>query len=240
MDQFACYYCAISGDSFADIIGDSIVEHNDKILKIKSRELNISSGNLGYRTHNFLVNPRSIQEKKQNIIVKNAAPGNLQVQIVGNIGPRQVATIRSPLAKKSKRNHVSSTDTGCESLPVDMDIDEQSKDEDTQTGDVKRLTEHRPSVIHALRRHGQLELWKKVHELIANNKFPMDNIAFLLFLDVVRWYSKDNTVAMRYDDSVSKFWRIGFKSIHGRFLRFLRGPKHNGQIVFQESQTSYF
>ena len=39
--------------------------------------------------------------------------------------------------------------------------------------------------------------------LLALGKFPLDKIAFLLFLDVVKWFSLDNTSAI-YIDTVKK------------------------------------
>ncbi|KAK3085168.1 hypothetical protein FSP39_025400 [Pinctada imbricata] len=39
---------------------------------------------------------------------------------------------------------------------------------------------------------------------------------------------------MRYDEQVTKFWKIGYKLFHGKFLRFMDGPKHKGQITFGE------
>jgi hypothetical protein len=63
----------------------------------------------------------------------------------------------------------------------------------------------------------------------------MDNITFLLFLDVVRWYGKTSTTQMRYNDTaVNKFWRIGYKMFHGKWLRYMNGPKNKGDLVFVE------
>jgi hypothetical protein len=39
--------------------------------------------------------------------------------------------------------------------------------------------------------------------MISNNEFPMDNIAYLLFLDVVKWYGSQNAVTMRYDETAT-------------------------------------
>lgn len=59
----------------------------------------------------------------------------------------------------------------------------------------------------------------------------MNNIAFLLLLDVVRFYKLENTTHMRYRDETRLFWRTGFQMFHGRFLRFMGGPKSQGQIT---------
>jgi hypothetical protein len=52
----------------------------------------------------------------------------------------------------------------------------------------------------------------------------MDNIAFLLFLDVVKWHNSESTTLMRYEcPAVNKFWRIfrpDFQNDHRRYNPF--------------------
>jgi hypothetical protein len=68
--------------------------------------------------------------------------------------------------------------------------------------------------------------------MLALASFPMDNIAFLLFLDVVKWHNSETTILIRYEcPAVNKFWRIGYKIFHGKWLRFMSGPKNTGDIV---------
>ena len=45
-------------------------------------------------------------------------------------------------------------------------------------------------------------------ELIYTDKFPMDNIAFCLLLDVARWYSLKSTTQMYYSKQSLLFWRV--------------------------------
>ena len=65
--------------------------------------------------------------------------------------------------------------------------------------------------------------------MIADGTFPLDNIAFQIFLDVAEWFGLENTVAMWYSPNVVKFWRIGYRLFHGKFLRFMGGYKNLGQ-----------
>jgi hypothetical protein len=39
----------------------------------------------------------------------------------------------------------------------------------------------------------------KTPKMLALASFPMDNIAFLLFLDVVKWHNSESTTLMRYE-----------------------------------------
>ena len=44
--------------------------------------------------------------------------------------------------------------------------------------------------------------------LLASGTFPLHNICYLLFLDIVGWYSCDSTTHMRYGHETVKFWQI--------------------------------
>ena len=60
------------------------------------------------------------------------------------------------------------------------------------------LKEIMPAVLEHLRENGHLQSYTKWCHLIAENKFPLDNIiCFLLFLDIVEWFSKSTTSEMR-------------------------------------------
>ena len=40
---------------------------------------------------------------------------------------------------------------------------------------------------------------------------------------------------MRYCEEMKEFWRTGLRLFHGRFLRFMGGPKNKGQILHNET-----
>ena len=50
------------------------------------------------------------------------------------------------------------------------------------------LTEMLPQVLGSLKTAGQLSTQMKFNQLLADNKIPMTNIAYLLFPDVVEWH----------------------------------------------------
>jgi hypothetical protein len=46
---------------------------------------------------------------------------------------------------------------------------------------------------------------------------------------------------MRYNDTaVNKFWRIGYKMFHGKWLRYMNGPKNKGDLVNRFSALGEF
>ena len=63
----------------------------------------------------------------------------------------------------------------------------------------------------------------------------MDNICYLLMLYLVEGFSSGNTQQMRYREQTTKFWQIGFRLFHGKFLRFMSGLGNSGPIPEFES-----
>ena len=93
-----------------------------------------------------------------------------------------------------------------------------------------------PDVIRTLKENERLQEYISFNRLLAENKIPVHNIAFLLFIDVVRWFSLEGyTTSMRYSEQVKLFWRTGLRLFDGRFLRFMGGPKNKGNILCSES-----
>lgn len=119
-----------------------------------------------------------------------------------------------------------------ELFPISWENDVQQESDDDK---IRRML---PLVLSSMREHGLYEVWKKFHEMVAAGIFPMKNIAYLLFLDVVRWYSSETTTTMRYDDVVSRFWRTGYKLFHGRFLRFMK--RNRREIIIKDSRRGCF
>jgi hypothetical protein len=100
----------------------------------------------------------------------------------------------------------------------DMDIesdDESSDDEESKS------TEDISYLVSALRirkpkKHGQSEYFKKWCGTVSENKMPLDNICYLLFLDVVEWFSKPTTAQMRYfQNETRQFWEVGYGLFRG-------------------------
>jgi hypothetical protein len=113
-----------------------------------------------------------------------------------------------------------------------MTIDEEMSVDIYNNTDIETLTNLLPSVVETLKRKGKLETWIQFNKLLSTDSFPLDNIAFLLVLDVIKWFDSGNTTSMRYEDPVvNKFWRIGYKMFHGKWLRFMSGPKSRGELI---------
>ena len=111
-------------------------------------------------------------------------------------------------------------------------IHDSDDEESSHSEDMVELKEIMPAVLEHLRENGHLQSYTKWCHLIAENKFLMDNICFLLFLDIVQWFSKSTTSEMRYIRSETRrFWEVGYRLFKGKFLRFMSGPRSYGQIT---------
>ena len=75
---------------------------------------------------------------------------------------------------------------------------------------------------------------------LASDSFPLKNIAFLLWADVVKWVNCTTTTHMRYSDDTKKFWKMGWRIFGGRFVDFMSGFKNDSQVVSGQSEKSRY
>ena len=67
--------------------------------------------------------------------------------------------------------------------------------------------------------------------LVKEDKFPLDNISFLLFLETTRFYSQKHTSEMWYYTETKRFWKTGYRPFHGKFLYYMDGPRNVDQVT---------
>ena len=107
---------------------------------------------------------------------------------------------------------------GCENKQFELYYSDDSKDvsdSSDMTENFEQLSDLLPAVLQTLQEEGQLEMYMKFNDLLASQEFPTKNICYLLFLDLVDWYSCENTSRMRYRTETVKFWQIGYRLFHG-------------------------
>ncbi|KAJ8301232.1 hypothetical protein KUTeg_020219 [Tegillarca granosa] len=197
MDRFTCYYCAFGANDFANIINHTSVCHKNDYLKIRSLELDLECGKLGYRTHNFNVLPSS----NSKIEVKNDNPGNLCVRVVFNEEYNaQTSVFRSPLAKKVKRMNDSEKQRS-DDMPTDcefknpsfnfnpsstdlMEIDDNFDKFETEQEDETALIKLVMDVLKTLKKYEFADIWQKFNELLCRDEWII-----LLFCCSPMWLS---------------------------------------------------
>ena len=97
-----------------------------------------------------------------------------------------------------------------------------------------------PNVLNEMKRNGHLKTWISHSRMVNDSSFPFDNIAFLLFMDMCRFLSCENTSGIRYSDKVKHFWCIGYRLFHRKWLKFMSGPKHTGTQMTEQSDRGVF
>ena len=93
-----------------------------------------------------------------------------------------------------------------------------------------------PKVLNKLQESGHIVEFCNFIRLVSEDKFPLRNISWLLFLDVVRWYSLQTTTQMTYSEESMKFWKVLYRLFHGKALRFMSGLKSTGQVTGNETE----
>ena len=215
LSPFCCYYCDCKVLLLDDGINHTVANHETSVLKIKSLELNNETVKLGYRNHNFNIVPKDIKQRGQTIVAEHS-PWEIYVRLVQGDKPDVLEqTISSPLSKKVRRNTYSSladSSNKNSSIPHTRSAVGHSKAATNSDEEMKSLISIMTSVVDCLKSAGKLEIWKIFNFLLASHKFPLNNITFLFFLDVVKWFDCDTSVTMRYDPGVIKFLSISFFS----------------------------
>ena len=212
---YKCHYCRQDRDSFQDIVNHSIENHKTEVVKIRKLVLHESSGKFLYQSKNYKYIPEDLYKQGKEII-----PHDKNESIVIR---EKNSELCSPFAKKM---HLA---TRSASNEKSVEPHTTVFTETVMEQQIQEMSSMIPQVLSNLQTIGKLDTWMKFHKMLANGTFPMDNIAFQLFLDVAEWFSLDNTLGMRYSDQVTRFWRMGYKLFHGKFLRFIGGFKNMGE-----------
>ena len=84
-------------------------------------------------------------------------------------------------------------------------------------------------VLHKLAEVGKESDFLNFLGLVKEDKHPLNNIAFLLFLETARFFSTSHSSNMWYWDETKRFWKTGYRMFHAKFLYFMGGPKYLGQ-----------
>ena len=96
---------------------------------------------------------------------------------------------------------------------------------------IKSVHDALNSAASNLLQRGLLHDFQKFFELVGKNEFPLDNIAFLLFIDLIKFYSLESATQMRYNKDTYLFWIFGYLLLKGRFIRFMSGTKFKGTLI---------
>lgn len=208
MAWYSCKYCQGRFTTFTEIISHICDTHGQNNIQFTRQDGTAS------KLFNFKVIPDLCREQGREITIKSE-----EEKI--HISRTNVVPKDSPCSKYVKSHEGT----------IIGDTTYQIKEDE---GDIyyTEIISLLPTVIDELKNIGQLEEFLSFHKLVSEKKFPLGNIAFLLFLDVVRWYGLESTSStMRYSPEIKLFWKTGLRLFHGRFLKFMSGPKCTGKSI---------
>ena len=132
----------------------------------------------------------------------------------------------TPLAKSPKKIRTDETDNKWEDIEIspadtlnlsNLEISEQMNSIDNKESETIN------SAFSVLNEAGLGEQFMAFFELVLTKKFPLDNIALLLFLETVRFYSCESSTEMRYSENTKRFRKSGYRLFHAKFLYFMGG-----------------
>lgn len=208
-----CIYCKqIYNSTFSEIVTHLIEFHPEETLKFSIKEENNT------RVNNFKIIPEICRQQGRTISI-NESSNTIHISRCNNFVKDSPC---GKVTKSSDNDVVANVEAVNETGEADLYLD----DKDNEHSEIISLL---PSVVEQLKKAGKLTEFILFHKLIKDRAFPLDNIAFLLFLDVVRWFGTgDGIHNMRYSNEIKLFWKTGLRLFHGRFLRFMGGPKCTG------------
>lgn len=168
--------------------------HEHLILKIKSLQLNSNTGKLGYRSHNFNITPKDVKAKSQTIKIEHSS-SEISIHLVKSSDNNAFEeVISSPLHKKMRPSIIKDDEEEREQSfhlnrktnDIEADLVAEKDTELSENRDeIKILVSIMPSILEYLKRNGKLEIWMKFNFLLASHKFPLNNVAFLLFFGLI-------------------------------------------------------
>ena len=97
---------------------------------------------------------------------------------------------------------------------------------------INDIIEKIPDVLMYLKSAGQDRTFLQYVTLLASTQSSTEQYSrtsYLLFLDVVQWFSNSHTHSMCYSETVKQFLNIGRKLFKGTFIRFMGGWKNQEQ-----------
>jgi hypothetical protein len=93
------------------------------------------------------------------------------------------------------------------------------------SSDLATILEILPRVIQKLSVEGFDKSILHFIKLVDEDKFPLTNIALILWTEVVKWYGCTLTSQMRYSKETKMFWKLGYRIFGGKFANFMSGFK---------------
>ena len=225
--------CATGKDSEEEIL-KHVIKHHTGNLKFRRRILHESTGTYVYKSETYPISIDTIKDKIDSGYNLKLFDGKIRFEEMTQ------TPSASPAAKKLRTNveHDINIDISQELDNLDL-CDEDITKRDNLLEEMKTLL---PGVCQFLSEADDIHKSRFMQflELMNNGTFPLNNICFQVFEDLIQWHLVENISYMRYSPEVRRFWFIDKRLFHGKFLHYMRGLGHLGQIISGESDRGHY
>ena len=203
-DNF-CHLCPFEG-TFKEVAIHHIDNHKDSVLNFYKRVISADTGKIAKQAFDYKYIPRDIESQGYEFKVDDHQES---IKIV-----------------KCNRTHDRSTQTGHSSQ--DQCVGRDHGDSDLQS----ELLDLLPDVCEFLAENDAIHSVRLIQymRLLSTRSFPLTNISYQVFLDLVQWHSVSDHKQMRYNPKVMQFWSVCKILFHTQMLEFMRG----NDLVFDE------
>ena len=123
---------------------------------------------------------------------------------------------------------------------IEEQVSAQEQDENPST-QFEKMYSLIQNVMSALAEHDGMDLvMVRFFEMVSEKTFPLDTTAFLLWIEVVKWYDCSSTTCMRYTNETKQFWKLGWIMFGKRFVNFMGGFKSHGDTVLKMADRGHY
>ena len=177
--QFTCYYCGFNNTSINTLFQHLTTDHKENQIKFKQYMMCHTSGTIELKTKTFPIIPSQLEENES--LQFDIATNKVKVikQTIGETCPA------SPQRKKAKQNTF------------------QGARADSNDADIQKLNDILPNILETLRNSNLLHEYMQFNKMLADKTFPLDNISFLMFIELVRWKSMNGRYIGLYTKSIT-------------------------------------
>ena len=186
--KYQCYYCKFRNNKLDIIIDHSTSQHENVPLRYRELVLDDQSGKMRHLTkhHNGII-PFELKQSGREIVVLED-----QTYILDTKNKKK--KLNTPVKVKDSRRKLELNDEN------NNNNEENERNENKFGFGTDELLHILPDVLRYLKSAGQMETYLKFNYLLAEKKFPLDNIYYFLT-------SCSNTSQMRYNEHTLKFWK---------------------------------
>ena len=77
-------------------------------------------------------------------------------------------------------------------------------------------------------------------QVITDGRLEAENIPLMLCLERAKYCKCTTTTLMRFHEKSKAFWRVGYRTWHGKGLLLMSGSKNRGQVHDKITQLGYY